>query len=382
MRIYFHIISGIFSAIIGWSLSQLLWIEIGKVLNQGKSAFDTIPLPPDIVLLPIIAASIAVGMVATEILVSNPTKHRLNLKEIFSINPARNRSQILPHFWLAVLCGLGAGLASALLAWWLYGTNLSGQWVRVICWVTIGLFVGLAEGWSWRSRSMEGETQRADQRLLKSIGLGGVAGLIAAFIVEIVRTQLKTSGLGGYEDVISFSILGAALGVGLSLGAAPNYAVALRAGAGFEMTAKMEEIFEQEQDNLTSPKLPRIRNVYRLQLVTEDDPYTPIEENLSIKLPYHTKGKPIIIGGDGSDYTDVDIYLPGIADRCASLSVNNRVVEIQCWATGKVQINRTLMERRGKKSLRHGQIITLLRNDEPGKYYCFCFYDTLYDPQS
>ncbi|MDE5072217.1 MAG: hypothetical protein O4806_10305, partial [Trichodesmium sp. St5_bin8] len=202
---------------------------------------------------------------------------------------------------------------------------------------------------SWRSRSMEGETQRADQRLLKSIGLGGVAGLIAAFIVEIVRTQLKTSGLGGYEDVISFSILGAALGVGLSLGAAPNYAVALRAGAGFEMTAKMEEIFEQEQDNLTSPKLPRIRNVYRLQLVTEDDPYTPIEENLSIKLPYHTKGKPIIIGGDGSDYTDVDIYLPGIADRCASLSVNNRVVEIQCWATGKVQINRTLMERRGKK---------------------------------
>ena len=116
MRIYFHIISGIFSAIIGWSLSQLLWLEIGKVLNQGKSAFDTIPLPPDIVLLPIIAASIAVGMVATEILVSNPTKHRLNLKEIFSINPARNRSQILPHFWLAVLCGLGAGLASALLA--------------------------------------------------------------------------------------------------------------------------------------------------------------------------------------------------------------------------------------------------------------------------
>ena len=372
--IYFHTISGIFSAIIGWSLSQFFWFEIGKLFNQGKSDFNTISWPPDIILLPIIAGSIAVGMVVTEILVSNPTKHRLNRKEIFSINPARNRSQTLPHFWLAVFCGLVAGLISALLAWWLYGTNLSGQWVRVICWVTIGLFVGLAEGWSWRSRSMEGETQRANKRLLKSIGLGGVAGFIAAIIVEIVRTKLKTSGLGGFEDVISFSILGAALGVGLSLAAAPNYAVALRAGSGFEMTPEMKEIWENSDADL-----PRIINVNRLKLVTEKDPETPIEENLSIQLPYHTKKKePIIIGG----YTDVDIYLPGIPNRCASLSVNNRAVEIQCWATGKVQINRTLMERREKKSLRHGQVITLLRNDKPDKYYCFCFYDTLYDPQS
>jgi hypothetical protein len=374
MRIYFHTISGIFSAIIGWSLSQFFLLEIGKLLNQGKSDFDTISWPPDIIVLPIIAASIAVGMVATEILVSNPTKHRLNRKEIFSINPARNRSQTLPHFWLAVFCGLVAGLISALLAWWLYGTNLSGQWVRLICWVIVGLSIGLAEGLSWRSRSMEGETQRANERLLKSIGLGGVAGFIAAIIVEIVRNQLKTSGLGGFEDVISFSILGAALGVGLSLAAAPNYAVALRAGAGFEMTQDKKAIWKKPNADL-----PRIISVDRLQLVTEDDPNTPIEENLSIQLPYHTKKKkPIIIGG----YTDVDIYLPGIPNRCASLSVNNRTVEIKCLAEEKVLINRTLMKEKEKKSLRHGQIITLLGNHQPDKYYCFCFYDTLYDPQS
>jgi hypothetical protein len=372
--IYFHLTSGIFSAIIGWSLSQLLWLDIGKLINQGKSAFDTISLPPDIIVLPIVAASIAVGMVATEILVSNPTKHRLNRKEIFFINPARNRSQTLPHFWLAVFCGLVAGLISALLAWWLYGTNLSGQWVRLICWVIVGLSIGLAEGLSWRSRSMEGETQRANERLLKSIGLGGVAGFIAAIIVEIVRNQLKTSGLGGFEDVISFSILGAALGVGLSLAAAPNYAVALRAGAGFEMTQDKKAIWKKPNADL-----PRIISVDRLQLVTEDDPNTPIEENLSIQLPYHTKKKkPIIIGG----YTDVDIYLPGIPNRCASLSVNNRTVEIKCLAEEKVLINRTLMKEKEKKSLRHGQIITLLGNHQPDKYYCFCFYDTLYDPQS
>ncbi|GGA03345.1 hypothetical protein [Okeania sp. KiyG1] len=378
--IYFHIISGIFSAIIGWNLSQLFWLDIGKLLNQEKSTFDTISLPPEIIVLPIIAASIAVGMVVTEILVSNPTKHRLNLREIFFINPARNKAQTLPHFWLAVLCGLGAGLISALLAWSLYSTNLSGQLVRVICWVIVGLSVGLAEGLSWRSRSMEGETQRANQRLFKSIVLGVVAGLIAALIVEGVRPQLKTSGLGGYEDVISFSILGAALGLGLSLAVAPSYAVALRAGAGFEMTAEMEEKCEMEKHFLEDdPDLPRIKKVDRLKLLTEDDPSTPLEENLSIQLPYHTKKQePIMIGG----YTDVDIYLPGIPNRCASLSVNNRVVEIQCLATGKVQINRTLMKERQRKSLRHGQIITLLRKDNPDKYYCFCFYDTLYDPQS
>ena len=372
--IYFHIISGIFSAIIGWNLSQLFWLDIGKLLNQEKSAFDTISLPPDIIVLTITAASIAVGMVITEIFVSNPTKHRLNRKEIFSVNPARNRSQTLPHFWLAVLCGLGAGLISALLAWWLYGTPLPGRWVRVINWVIIGLSVGLAEGLSWRSRSMEGETKRANQRLFKSIALGVVAGLIAALIVEGVRPQLKTSGLAGYEDVISFSILGAALGFGLSLAAAPSYAVALRAGAGFEKTAEMEDFWDDPDADL-----PRIMDGNRLQIVTEDDPSTPLEENLSIQLPYYTKKKePIMIGG----YTDVDIYLPGIPNRCASLSVNNRVVEIQCLATGKVQINRTLMKERQKKSLRHGQIITLLRKDNPDKYYCFCFYDTLYDPQS
>ena len=143
------------------------------------------------------------------------------------------------------------------------------------------------------------------------------------------------------------------------------------------MTEEMQNKFEEDD-----PYLPRIINVDRLQLVTEDDPNTHIEENLSIKLPYHTKGKPIIIGGYGGNNTDVEIYLPGIPNKCASLSVNNRTVKIQCWATGKVQINRTLMERREKKSLRHGQVITLLRDDKPDKYYCFCFYDTLYDPQS
>jgi hypothetical protein len=376
MRIYLYIISGIFSAIIGWSLSQIVWLDIGKFLNQNQLALDAMPLPPpDIVLLPIIAASLAVAMVITQILLSNPTKHRLNFKEIFSINPARNRSQILPHFWLAVFCGLGAGLLSAALAWWLYGTNLSGKWVRGICWVVVGLFVGLGEGLSWRSRSMEGETERANQRLVKTVGLGALAGLIAAFIVETVRIRLKTMGLAGYEDVISFAILGASLGLGLSLAASPSYAVALRAGAGFEMTEDMRKIWKDPNADL-----PRIMDSDRLKLLTEDDPEIPLEENLSILLPYYTKkDEPIIIG---SDPATAHIYLPGIPEKCAALSAHNRKVKIRCLQPGKVQVNRTLMSARSEKELRHGQILTFLRTDKPNKHYCFCFYDTLYDPQS
>ena len=377
MRIYLYIISGIFSAIIGWSLSQFVWLDIGKLLNQNQSALDAIPLPPpDIILLPIIAASLAVAMVITQILVSNPTKHRLNWREIFSINPARNRSQILPHFWLAIFCGLGAGLFSAVLAWWLYGTNLSGQWVRGICWVVVGLFVGLGEGLSWRSRSMESETQRANQRLLKTLILGGLAGLIATFIVEIVRIRLKTLGLAGYEDVISFAILGGCLGLGLSVAASPSYAVALRAGAGFEMTEDMQAIW-----NNPNADLPRIMDTEHLKFLTEDDdPETPIEENLSILLPYYTKkDEPIIIG---SDAAIVDIYLPGIPAKCAALSVDNRKVKIKCLQPGAIQVDRALIRSKSGEKLRHGQIITFLRTDKPNKHYCFCFYDTLYDPQS
>jgi hypothetical protein len=49
-------------------------LEIGKLLNQGKSDFDTISWPPDIIVLPIIAASIAVGMVATDVIVPTDTR--------------------------------------------------------------------------------------------------------------------------------------------------------------------------------------------------------------------------------------------------------------------------------------------------------------------
>jgi hypothetical protein len=179
--------------------------------------------------------------------------------------------------------------------------------------------------------------------------------------------------------VISFAILGASLGLGLSVAASPSYAVALRAGAGFEMTEDMRAIWKNHNADL-----PRIIDVDRLKLLTANNSKkkkTPLEENLSILLPYYTKkDEPIIIG---SDAATVDIYLPGIPPQSAALSVNNRKVTIECLEAEFIQVNHSLMMESGdEKELRHGQILTFLRTDKPNKHYCFCFYDTLYDPQS
>ena len=142
------------------------------------------------------------------------------------------------------------------------------------------------------------------------------------------------------------------------------------------MTEDMQAIW-----NNPNADLPRIMDTEHLKFLTEDDdPETPIEENLSILLPYYTKkDEPIIIG---SDAAIVDIYLPGIPAKCAALSVDNRNVKIKCLQPGAIQVDRALIRSKSGEKLRHGQIITFLRTDKPNKHYCFCFYDTLYDPQS
>lgn len=66
-----------------------------------------------------------------------------------------------------------------------------------------------------------------------------MVGFIVVIIVEIVWIKLKIFGLGGFEDVISFSIFGVVLGVGLSLVVDFSYVVVLWVGVGFEMIEEM-----------------------------------------------------------------------------------------------------------------------------------------------
>lgn len=355
IRLYFYTISGIISAIIGWNLSQFFWVDLGQFFSQKNSPLDAIVLPPpDLVLLPVAAASLAVGMVIAEIFLSNPTRYKANLRVL------------PPYFWLALTCGAITGLISAASTWLMYASQLPGAIVRIACWGLVGLFTGLGEGISWRLRSIEGETNKATQRLWKGTLFGLGAGMVAAIIVEIVRNKIP---LGGYEDPISFMILGCSLGFFLSLAASPSYQVALRAGAGFEVIEP-----DESNSNIDPPRLQSDR----VRFVTEDESEI-IEEGLSIQLPNRTNSKdPIIIGSDSS----ADIYLPNIPNQCVLLHIKSRKVTLECLASGAVQINRRKMYRKGQKQdLKHNQILTIFRQDNLSKFYCLCFYDKFLDPQ-
>ncbi|MBD2183039.1 hypothetical protein [Aerosakkonema funiforme] len=345
MRYFLFTISGIFSALFGWGISQF-------VLDFLRSPIDeTLPIKADFIILPFVAASLAVAIVIAEIFSSNPTRHKAN----FRVLP--------PYFWSALLTGVGAGLAAAIFNFILYQTPAPDWMVRVFAWSIVGLFTGVGEGVSWRFRSIEGGTDKAKERIKKSTLFGLGAGVVAAVIVELIRSQIE---LGGYEDPAGFSILGFSLGLLLSFATSPSYLAALRAGEGFEA------IDPKYGGNREKPLLKNIQ----LRFVTGE--YKYIQEGLSIQLPSKTQ-KRIIIGSND----DADIYIPNIPLEAASLEVRNGNVMLRCLADEAVQIQRRLLIEGGKEiPLRHNQILTFYYEKDSDKYYRFVFYNKFLDPQA
>jgi len=258
-RFYFYTWSGIFSALIGWSLSQIFLIDFGNLLGEESFLAN---LPPDLILLPIVAACLAVAMVVTEIFLSNPTRYK------------SNRRVLPPYLWLALVLGTAAGLVSSFFTWGLYASKFPDWVVRMTPWTLIGLFIGLDESISWRLRSIEGQTRKATERILKVVIFGASAGLAAAVIVEMMRPSIAK----GYEDPFGFLILGLSLGLFLSFATSPSYQVALRAGAGFEAIDPRQA--RQADSQVDRPRIQKDL----LKFVTADRNYD-IEEGLSIQLP-------------------------------------------------------------------------------------------------
>lgn len=348
MRFYFYTTSGIVCALIGWSFSQILLIDMAKIFGA-----KSLPFNPDFILLPIVAACLAAAMVTTEIFLSNPTRYKSNRR-------------VLPRYLRAAL-GIGtvAGLIAACLTWILYQTGAPAWLVRIICWSLVGLFIGLSEGVSWRLRSIEGGTHKAIERIQRATVFGVGAGFVAAVLVEVI---LRISGLDRYKDPLGFMILGLSLGLSLSFATSPTYQVALRAGEGFEAVDPNYDDSDRLHPRLNNPDL---------QFVTGDH-YEFIEEGLSIQLPAATT-KPIIIGSS----LDADIYIPDIPEKAASFEIKNRHVTLACLAEKKVQIqSRLLLQNARSTPLRHNQILTFYHAGNEDKYYRFVFYDRFLDPQA
>lgn len=354
MRIIFYLLSGICATLIGWNLSQPLILDV-PLLFGAKS----LPFYPDFILLPFVAICLNTAMVTTEIYLSHPTKLQANWRNL------------KPYLKNTILFGLGIGLGTAILTSLLYQTGINAGFIRVIAWSLIGCLIGLSEGLSWRSRSIEGSTDKGKSRVWKSPVFGFIAGLIAAIIIELIRQSMR---LRGFEDPVGFVILGLSLGLLLSFAAAPTYQVALRAGAGFEAT---------KSGNNNPPKLKNWdgQAFERLRFVTEDENWGKIEEGLSIQLParINNKDRPLIIGSS----PEAHIYLPNAPEQVAQLITEKGKLKLRCLVDQSIKIQNETLSARGKaKELLHNQILTFFYKDNPKKYYRFIFYDRFLDPEA
>lgn len=361
MRIYLYILSGITSALIGWNLGQFFLTDQG-LLKQF----------PEIILFPCIAISLAIGMVLTEIFISNPTRPKLNLKIAWrSLSLAAG---------LGLLAGLIAGIISQVL--FIPQIRVPTPIVRTLGWLLIGASTGIAEGETWRWRSIEaGDKKRFQKRRLTSI-LGSItASLAAALIFEILRQVMGNfpEKLKGAEDPIGFSILGLLLGFVFSISTSPSYMVALRAGAGFEYTG--DDIYGSINESRPTPQYPTIETKEsRLKFVTDSDAER-IEEGLSIQLP--AKGK-LKIGSS----LRAHIRIPDLSPCLAYLELKPRqtLLHPNPVLFKHIEVNGERLSSKKSVSLKHNYVITFYPQvDLPlyeQKFFRFVYYNRFLDPQA
>ena len=392
MRIYLYIIAGITSALLGWNLGQFLLTDLGFLSNF-----------PEIVLFPCVAVSLASGMVLNEIFISSPTRPKLCLRK--AIIP------ILIALGLGILSGLVGGLISQIVL--LPFISVPSWTVRTLSWLLIGISVGLAEGLTWRWKSIEaGNRQIFYKRFTTSIIGGSIASLVAALIFELIR-QIPDlpNAFRLIEDPFGFSILGILLGLTFSITGSPSYLVALRAGAGFEYTGNdrlnfsvmpIEEenqllrgeesnedlaaaLFQQTPKQKTlfkkNPK-PRIQNSsLKFIPASEDEEGQIIEEGLSIQLPAKAT---LTIGSN----KESDIYIPDIFPYVADLVLENRQAKLKpkLQSLEGITVNGNKVHSTKEILLKHNYLITFISINEDGlnedKFYRFVYYNRFLDPQA
>lgn len=375
MRIYFYLLAGIISALLGWNIGQFFLTDLG-ILKQF----------PEVVLFPCIAISLAIGMVINEIFISNPTRPKINFRTA--------KIPLLIALLLGLVFGSVAGVFSQIL--FLPQNNVPTPLIRTFGWLVIGVSVGLAEGLTWRLRSIEaGDSKRFWQRFKISLLGASFASLVAALLFELVRSFLAgiasdpetVSNLRAIEDPIGFSILGLFLGLFFSISNSPSYMVALRAGAGFEYTGENYQGYEDEDqysdNNDSYAALQNISHPYieipKLKFVSSQQ--DKIEEGLSIQLP----SQGIIKIGSAKK---AQICIPGLPLHCADLELKPREAILypnpRYYRT--IEVNGKHLGTNNPIALKHNYLLTFHPKEQDGfnheKFYRFVYYNRFLDPQA
>jgi hypothetical protein len=365
MRIYFYLLAGITSPLIGWNLAQIFITDLGLLKRF-----------PEIILFPCVAVAIALGMILNEIFISNPTRPKLCCQKA-----------VIPCFIalaLGIIFGLLSGIISNIL--FLPQLNISAPLIRIIAWLIIGFSVGLTEGLTWRWQTVEaGDYKRFWRRFIISVIGASMASLTAALIFEFVRNQLTEIPpiLRSYEDPLGFMILGLLLSLTFSFTNSPSYMIALRAGAGFEYTG--EDLFTDIMDNEDVPITVKLKpsypliNTHILSFVSNSE-QDKIEEGLSIKVADNGK---ITIGSA----PDSDIFIPDIPEQVGVLEIRYRetfLIPHQRFYR-LIAVNGFRLSSPRKIRLKHNNLIALFPREEEynsDKIYRFVYYNRFFDPQA
>lgn len=342
-----YISAGLLAGLIGILISQfLLYSPLLTLLP------DTLARPP-LILFPITSTSLAVSMVWAEIFLNNPTRHKNNRQIL--LKPT------IRAIWVGTITGIIAAILSITVG---NTTSLDGSLLKLLGWLLIGAGAGIADGYSWQFRTIEGgQKSRAQTRFCKSVVCGVGAGFLA-FVAS------KLFFLSQAEDMIGFILLGTVLGFFLCRTAGASLCMALRAGAGFELD-------ESNRD------YPYIRTPLRFNFIS---PHATkgseqrIEEGISIELPVQGI---ITIGSDSNSH----IYVPKLPYNCAEFEINNRQVSLKSKGKACVIVDKKLLSINESKTLKHNQILTFIippqdENQLRINFVRFVFYDRFLDPQA
>ncbi|PZO46898.1 MAG: hypothetical protein DCF15_19700 [Phormidesmis priestleyi] len=364
MRLYFYCLAAVCSALIGWNLGQFVLDDLGWLVTL-----------PEVVLFPYVAVSLAVGIVTNEVLISNPTRPKINFRIL--------KSCLL----IAVALGLGIGLLAGGLVQFLFIPSLAipSFIIRVSGWIIIGIAVGLAEGFTWRRRSIEaGNPKRSRRRIFASVTSAVFASAIAALLFELLRLGIGTLPLAfrNLEDPLGFSLLGLLLGIAFSVTSSPSYMAALRAGSGFEFRQIEPDAIDTVGIETSALSFPYVSQSSQLQFVGGQE-NNRVEEGMSIQLP--ARGK-IRIGS--ATRKEPDIYLPGVALHVADLEIHPRhaVLDPNQTAFETIEVNGIPLRSRRPVMLKHNSLLTFhaLNQSDPyaKKLYRLVYYNRFLDPQA
>ena len=373
MKPYFYILAGITSALLGWNIGQLFLSDFGLFDFLAK-----IGLFPEIILFPCIAISLAIGCIANEIFLSNPTRPKISWRTL--------PDPLFIAFIIGIIFGLVAG--------GIYQIFLTPEIavppfiVRVCGWLIVGASVGSAEGLSWRWRSIQaGNPKYFRKRLFLSIATAIIASFIAASAFELLRKVQGTMPVTfkTYEDPLGFAILGLCLGIAFSItNFTPSYLPALRAGSGFEYSG---EEYDDIGTSQTVPiqKYPKIDSSILKFIIHPDHDiidHDIIEEGLSMELPDEAT---IHIGSDNK----AQIWLPHIPLDTASIKIKGKkaVLVPNPRVYDSIAINGRRLSYRRNIDLKHNYVLTFYTNTQDDnieipEYYRMVFYNRFFDPMA